>query len=92
MKIAVCHSPDGLSWLRGKGVHFLMCGHTHGGHLARPGGRPLIMSSPMGRLYPWGFHDVDGLQLSSREGWRQPRASAHVRAPDVAIFTFTGPP
>ena len=26
------------------------------------------MSSPMGRLYPWGFHDVDGLQLFVSRG------------------------
>src|SRR6188472_456949 len=28
-KIAICHSPDGVSWLRGKCVRFLMCWHTH---------------------------------------------------------------
>jgi predicted MPP superfamily phosphohydrolase len=92
VKIAICHSPDGLSWLRGKGVHFLMCGHTHGGHLALPGGRPLVMSSPMGRLYPWGFHDVDGLQLFVSRGVGGSLVPVRTWAPpDVAILTFVGP-
>jgi uncharacterized protein len=92
VKIAVCHSPDGLSWLRAKGVHFLMCGHTHGGHLALPGGKPLVMSSPMGRRYPWGFHDVDGLQLFVSRGVGGSLVPVRTWAPpDVAVFTFAGP-
>ena len=51
-----------------RGVRFLMCGHTHGGHLALPGGRPIVMPSPMGRLYPWGFHDVNGMELFVSRG------------------------
>lgn len=91
VKIAICHSPDGVSWLRGKGVHFLMAGHTHGGHLALPGGRPLIMTSPMGRRYPWGFHDVDGLQLFVSRGVGGSLVPVRTWAPpDVAVFTFVG--
>jgi uncharacterized protein len=89
VKIAVCHSPDGLFWLRGKGVHFLMCGHTHGGHLALPGGRPIVMTSPMGRRYPWGFHDVDGLQLFVSRGVGGSLVPMRTWAPpDVAVLTF----
>ena len=92
VRIAICHSPDGLSWLRGKGVHFMMCGHTHGGHLALPGGKPVVMSSPMGRLYPWGFHDVDGLQLFVSRGVGGSLVPVRTWAPpDVALLTFTGP-
>jgi predicted MPP superfamily phosphohydrolase len=93
VKIAVCHSPDGLSWLRGKGVHFLMCGHTHGGHVALPGGKPIVMKSPMGRLYPWGFHDVDGLQLFVSRGVGGSLVPVRTFAPpDVAVFTFASGP
>lgn len=89
VKIAVCHSPDGLVWLRGKGVHFMMCGHTHGGHLALPGGKPLVMSSPMGRRYPWGFHEVDGLQLFVSRGVGGSLVPVRTWAPpDVAVFTI----
>jgi uncharacterized protein len=89
VKIAVCHSPDGVSWLRGKGVHLLMCGHTHGGHLALPGGIPVLMPSPMGRRYPWGFHDVDGMTLFVSRGVGGSIVPVRTFAPpDVAVFTI----
>ena len=89
VKIAICHSPDGLFWLRGKGVHLLLCGHTHGGHLALPGGRPILMPSPMGRLYPWGFHDVDGMLLFVSRGVGGSIVPFRTWAPpDVAVFTI----
>lgn len=93
VKIAICHSPDGVSWLRGKGVRFMMCGHTHGGHLALPGGRPIVMPSPMGRLYPWGFHDVDGMELFVSRGVGGSALPIRTWAPpDVAVLTFTSQP
>jgi predicted MPP superfamily phosphohydrolase len=89
VKVAICHSPDGLLWLRGKGVHLLLCGHTHGGHVALPGGRPLVMPSPMGRLYPWGIHDVDGMTLFVSRGVGGSMVPIRTWAPpDVAVFTI----
>ena len=89
MKIAVCHSPDGLCWLRGKGVHLLMCGHTHGGHVALPGGMPVVMPSPMGRLYPSGLQ-IDGPRSSSPAAWAGAWCPFRTWAPpDVAVFTVT---
>jgi predicted MPP superfamily phosphohydrolase len=91
VKIALCHSPDGLFWLRGKGVHLMLCGHTHGGHLALPGYRPIIMPSPMGRLYPWGLHQVDGMRLFVSRGVGGSLVPVRTWAPpDVAVFTITG--
>ena len=90
VKIALCHSPDGISWLRGKGVHLLLCGHTHGGHIALPGYRPLIMPSPMGRRYPWGFHDVDGMKVFVSRGVGGSILPIRTWAPpDVAVFTIS---
>ena len=89
VKIAICHSPDGVSWLRGKGVHLLLCGHTHGGHLALPGGRPIVMPSPMGRRYPWGLHDVDGMTLFVSRGVGGSIVPIRTFAPpDVGVFTI----
>ena len=89
VKIAICHSPDGLSWLRGKGVHLLMAGHTHGGHLALPGHRPLFMPSPMGRLYPHGLHEVEGTTLFVSRGVGGSLVPIRTFAPpDVAVFTI----
>ena len=87
VRIAICHSPDGILWLRGKGVQLLLCGHTHGGHIALPGYRPLIMPSPMGRLYPWGFHDVDGMTVFVSRGVGGSIVPVRTWAPpDVAVF------
>ena len=89
VKIAICHSPDGLFWLRGKGVHLLLAGHTHGGHLALPGHRPLFMPSPMGRLYPHGIHEVDGTTLFVSRGVGGSLVPIRTYAPpDVAVFTI----
>jgi predicted MPP superfamily phosphohydrolase len=89
VKVAICHSPDGLLWLRGKGVHLLLCGHTHGGHVALPGYRPIWVPSPTGRLYPWGRHLIDGLTLFVSRGVGGSLVPFRTFAPpDVAVFTI----
>jgi hypothetical protein len=88
VRIAVCHSPDGLGWVRGRGVHLLLCGHTHGGHLALPGYRPVFVPSPMGKIYPWGRHEVDGTTLFVSRGVGGSIVPVRTWAPpDVAVFT-----
>jgi predicted MPP superfamily phosphohydrolase len=45
----------------------------------------------MGRLYPWGFHDVDGLQLFVSRGVGGSLVPFRTWAPpDVAVFDFVG--
>jgi uncharacterized protein len=89
VKVALCHSPDGLLWLRDKGVQLLLCGHTHGGHLALPGYRPIWVPSPTGRIYPWGRHQVDGLTLFVSRGVGGSLVPMRTYAPpDVAVFTI----
>jgi len=87
VRIAVCHSPDGLLWVRGRGVHLLLCGHTHGGHIALPGYRPLWVPSPVGKRYPWGRHEVDGTTLFVSRGVGGSLVPFRTWAPpDVAVF------
>lgn len=89
VRIAVCHAPDGLRWVQGRGVHLLLCGHTHGGHLALPGHRPLFIPSPLGRRYPYGLHDIDGLTLFVSRGVGGSIVPFRTWAPpDVALFTI----
>jgi predicted MPP superfamily phosphohydrolase len=89
VKIALCHSPDGFRSIRGKGIALYLCGHTHGGHIALPGYRPIIMPSPDGRLWPWGVHDVDGTRLFVSRGVGGSLVPVRTWAPpDVAVFTI----
>ena len=89
VRIAVCHSPDGLAWIRGRGMHLFLCGHTHGGHIALPGYRPLVMPSPVGKLYPHGRHQVDGTTLFVSRGVGGSIVPMRTWAPpDVAAFTI----
>jgi len=91
VKIALCHSPDGFRSVRGKGIALYLCGHTHGGHIALPGYRPIIMPSPDGRLWPWGLHDVDGTRLFVSRGVGGSLVPVRTWAPpDVAVFTIHG--
>lgn len=92
VKIALCHSPDGFRSVRGKGIALYLCGHTHGGHIALPGYRPIVMPSPYGRLWPWGIHDVDGTRLFVSRGVGGSLVPVRTWAPpDVAVFTVGGP-
>jgi len=93
IKIALCHSPDGYPEVKGRGVQLLLCGHTHGGHIALPGYRPLWVPSPHGRLWPFGRHQVDGLTIFVSRGVGGSLVPMRTYAPpDVAVFTITSLP
>ena len=91
VKVVLCHSPDGFRSVRGKGIALYLCGHTHGGHIARPGYRPIIMPSRDGRRWPWGRHEVDGTSLFVSRGVGGSLVPVRTWAPpDVAVFTVRG--
>ncbi len=59
IRIVLMHSPEGLLSLRGRRFDLAFCGHTHGGQVALPGGRPLWMpGGPLNRLYAHGTHEL----------------------------------
>jgi predicted MPP superfamily phosphohydrolase len=59
IRIVLMHSPEGLVSLRGHRFELAFCGHTHGGQVAFPGGRPIIMpGGPLNRLYAHGTHQL----------------------------------
>ncbi len=56
-RIVLMHSPEGLLSLRGHPFDLAFCGHTHGGQVALPGGRPIMMpGGPLNRTYAHGTH------------------------------------
>jgi predicted MPP superfamily phosphohydrolase len=82
VRIGLCHSPDGLPFLAGKGVPLLLVGHTHGGQIALPGPRPIIVPGPMGQRYPFGRHRVGEVHLVVSRG---------VGATELPIRAFAPP-
>ncbi|MEO6419141.1 MAG: hypothetical protein ABIP39_07030, partial [Polyangiaceae bacterium] len=95
IKIAICHAPDGLPLLRAASrdgeVRLFMCGHTHGGHIALPGYRPVIVPGKAGKLWPFGLHDLPGgLTLFVSRGIGGIELPIRTYAlPDVALFTLS---
>jgi len=65
IRVVLMHAPSGLLDLGGERFDLALCGHTHGGQLALPGGVPIVV--PHGRLsrrYSRGRHEVgDGRTL-----------------------------
>lgn len=55
--LAVSHAPEAIPELADR-VDALLCGHTHGGHVALPGGIPLVIPGPQGKRFPHGVHRV----------------------------------
>lgn len=87
VKVAVAHAPEALPMLEGRGVALLLCGHTHGGQIALPGPRPVIVPGPLGRRYPagtWRFGELT-MFVSRGVGGVELPLRAHA-PPDVAIF------
>lgn len=90
VRLAVSHSPDGFPYLAGAGVSLLMCGHTHGGQVALPGHRPIIVHSRHGRQWPHGLRDSGaGFPVFVSRGMGTVGLPFRTYAPaDVALFTI----
>jgi predicted MPP superfamily phosphohydrolase len=68
VRIGLAHAPDALPLLPPGAASVLLCGHTHGGQLALPGGRPLYVPGHAGQRWPWGRHEVEGTTLLVSRG------------------------
>lgn len=90
VRIGVSHSPDGLPFVRGRGVSLLLTGHTHGGQIALPGPRPIIVPGPLGKRWPFGLHREGALTLFVSRGVGTTELPIRTFAtPDIAVFTIT---
>ena len=89
VRVAVAHAPEGYPFVRGRGASLMLCGHTHGGRIATPRG-PIVVHGPLGRRWPAGLYDVDGLPLFVSRGLGAVDFPLRLYAPpDVALFTLT---
>lgn len=68
VRIALAHAPEGLPHVAGRGAALLLAGHTHGGHIALPGPRPVIVPGPISRAHPMGWYEVEDTRLFVSRG------------------------
>jgi len=60
VRIVLMHSPEGLELLGSYRFDLAWCGHTHGGQIALPSGRPLwVPPGRWNRRYPQGRYALD---------------------------------
>lgn len=59
-RLLLMHEPNNLMDLQGEQFALALCGHTHGGQIALPGGVPLVVPhGPLSRKYARGRFDLD---------------------------------
>jgi len=88
VRVAIVHAPEGYPFVRDRGAALMLCGHTHGGQIAGPGG-PVVVHGHLGRKWPAGLYDVDGLPLFVSRGIGAVEIPLRLYAPpDVSIFTI----
>jgi predicted MPP superfamily phosphohydrolase len=80
VRVALVHSPHALDIANGERFDVMVCGHTHGGHLALPGGVPIVS---VGGRYQHGRYDLgDGRTLVVSRG---------IGATELPLRTFANP-
>jgi predicted MPP superfamily phosphohydrolase len=60
VRLVLMHAPSNLMDLQGERFDLALCGHTHGGQIALPGGSPLLVAQgPLSRTYSRGRFGID---------------------------------
>jgi uncharacterized protein len=81
VRIALVHSPRALEIIGDERFDVMVCGHTHGGHIALPGSIPIVTVG--GRAHQYGRHDVGS--------GRTIVVSRGIGATEVPLRTFADP-
>jgi predicted MPP superfamily phosphohydrolase len=82
VRLAFSHAPEALPFVAPFAPRLLLVGHTHGGHVALPGGRPIVVPGPLGRRHPSGWYQFGTTTLGVSRG---------VGGVEVAFRTFAPP-
>ncbi len=66
--VFLCHSPDLIEEAARRYCDLYLCGHTHGGQLCLPGGRPLISNASVSRRFCSGRWILGGMRGYTSRG------------------------
>ena len=58
VRVLLVHAPEAMMYLGEAGFDVALCGHTHGGHIALPGGVPILVPGPASRRFAHGRFDL----------------------------------
>lgn len=87
--ILLAHSPGLLREAMRRKVDYYLCGHTHGGQLCLPGGRPIITKAKGERRYAIGAWNYKGMKGYTSKG--QGSSGLPVRLycpPEITVHTL----
>ncbi len=87
--LLLMHSPDHVPFMGEFRWDLALCGHTHGGHVSLPGGRPILMTSKVSKRYHSGPFRLEGGELLVSRGIGNPEVPFRAFAPpDVQLVTL----
>ncbi|MDQ3367126.1 MAG: metallophosphoesterase family protein [Myxococcota bacterium] len=92
VRVVLVHAPEAMLLLGDEPFELALCGHTHGGHIALPGGVPILAPGPLSRRYAHGRYDVGaGRTLIVSRGVGSTEVSLRLNAdPDVIVIELGG--
>lgn len=89
VKVLLMHAPEGLMVVGDRPFDVAICGHTHGGHIALPGGIPIVAPGPLSRQYAHGRYDVGGRPIIVSRGIGATESPLRLFAdPDIRVLTL----
>jgi len=92
VRVLLVHAPEAMLSLDDVAFDLAMCGHTHGGHIALPGGVPILVPGPASRRFAHGRYDLsDDRTLIVSRGVGSTEVALRLNAdPDVLVVELGG--
>jgi predicted MPP superfamily phosphohydrolase len=90
VRILLVHAPEAMLYLGASQFDLALCGHTHGGHIALPGGVPILVPGPASRRFAHGRYDLGGGRtLIVSRGVGSTEVALRLNAdPDILVVTL----
>lgn len=88
--ILLAHSPGLLREAMKRNINYYLCGHTHGGQLCLPGGRPIITKAKRERRYALGAWNYKGMKGYTSRGIGAAGLPVRLHCPpEITIHTLS---